>query len=249
MVEHFSLAAAVPSWIRFEHLARYEFAAGYVRSKVVVDAACGAGIGSGCFSRAGAERVEAFDLSAETIAQVRSRPDLPRTRFQEGDCTRLPLPDRFADVYVSLETIEHLERGELLPREAARILKPDGTFICSTPDRRVTNPGAGPDDRPRNRFHVREYTQEEFLRCLEPEFGRIEMFGQNPVGPRQMSFLSAAGARLPRFLAVRTGHVLKIPWLFGDRLELHRVQRASPGLAYGYWVAVCREPRQYSHPG
>ena len=57
-------------------------------------------------------------------------------------------------------------------------------LICSTPDRDVYNPGASPDSDPWNAFHVREYSQPEFVDLLGRHFERVELFGQNPKSPR-----------------------------------------------------------------
>ena len=52
--ERLSDRGFMPTWVRHEHLARYEFAAGYVAGKVVVDCACGDGTGSAQYAKAGA---------------------------------------------------------------------------------------------------------------------------------------------------------------------------------------------------
>ena len=46
----------------------------------------------------------------------------------------LPLADEYADVVVSVETIEHLENPRAFMRQLARVLKPGGMVIVSTPN-------------------------------------------------------------------------------------------------------------------
>ena len=165
--ERLQADAFVPSWVRHEHHARYAFASGYCGGKAVVDCACGDGAGSAVFAGAGAASVRAFDASEETIAGARARAEGSNVHFAVAPAGRLPLQDACADVYVCLETIEHVEDDKALLSEAARVLKPDGIFLCSTPNRIVTNPGMSAGDKPWNRFHVREYSRGEFAGLLD----------------------------------------------------------------------------------
>jgi SAM-dependent methyltransferase len=55
--------------------------------------------------------------------------------FVEADLNRqLPVADGSCDVAVSLEVIEHLENAYALVREMARVVKPGGYAILSTPN-------------------------------------------------------------------------------------------------------------------
>ncbi len=71
-----------------------------------------------------------------------------------------------AALVVSFETIEHLRDDRSFLEEMSRILAVDGTFICSTPNRRLFNPGGSLADPPYNPHHVREYDHEEFKELL-----------------------------------------------------------------------------------
>lgn len=50
------------------------------------------------------------------------------------DAGRAPLPDAFADVVVSVETIEHLENPRAFMRELVRLTKPGGQVVVTTPN-------------------------------------------------------------------------------------------------------------------
>jgi 2-polyprenyl-3-methyl-5-hydroxy-6-metoxy-1,4-benzoquinol methylase len=46
----------------------------------------------------------------------------------------LPLADEYADVVTSIETIEHLENPRAFMRQLARVVKPGGVVVVSTPN-------------------------------------------------------------------------------------------------------------------
>jgi ubiquinone/menaquinone biosynthesis C-methylase UbiE len=229
----------LPVWVRHEHLARYQFASRFVAGKVVVDCACGDGTGSRIFAEAGAAMVHAFDVSAQA-ADANGFHE--RVRFAVGDATRLPLPNSFADVYISLETIEHVNEDQAVLREVARVLRPDGIFICSTPNRVVYNPGKSLRSKPWNPFHIREYSQSEFSELLSKYFGQIEWFGQNPRSPTTTRLFEALGRVLPMHGAVRLNQVCKLPRFLYDKPEDHRVLAGNTPGIFEYVVAVCRLP-------
>jgi 2-polyprenyl-3-methyl-5-hydroxy-6-metoxy-1,4-benzoquinol methylase len=95
---------------------------------VVVDVGCGIG-----------RFLEyAGDLATGYIGvDVVRHPGLsPDAAFHRADLDRdpIPLPDATADIVVALETIEHLESPRAFCRELARVLKPGGWLILSTPN-------------------------------------------------------------------------------------------------------------------
>jgi ubiquinone/menaquinone biosynthesis C-methylase UbiE len=237
--ERLSPDARVPPWVWFEHLARYEFGSGFVKDKVVVDCACGSGIGSRAFAKAGAKSVAAFDVSAEEIELARARHTLPNLTFRHGSALALPIEAHSVDVYISFETIEHLADDLGFLKEVLRVLKPNGLFICSTPNRIVTNPGTSLTDAPWNRFHVREYSEEEFVARLRASFPQISLYGQNPKRAWLARAMERAGRVLPRHGAVRINQVMKLPQFVGDSAARHAVEDLKPGYSYEYLVAVC----------
>jgi len=77
----------------------------------------------------------------------------------------------------SFETIEHFDRQEEFVSEVRRILRSDGCFIVSTPDRDIYNPpGTAP-----NPFHVREFDRAEFLDLLHRHFRYVSLIRQRPM--------------------------------------------------------------------
>src|SRR6185503_1227303 len=100
----------------------------------------------------------------------------------------LPLPDDAVDVVVNFQVIEHLwDQGQFL-RECARVLRPGGELLISTPNRITFSPGR---DTPLNPFHTRELNAAELTELLvEAGFTVTTMTGVRH-GPR----LAALDAR------------------------------------------------------
>ncbi len=238
--ERLSPDVAVPRWVWLEHVARYEFGAQFVKGKAVLDCACGSGIGSETFARAGAATVAGFDVSEQEIERARRRNSSSNLSFHHGSALALPIPSSSVDVYISFETIEHLHEDRAYLQEARRVVKPDGIFICSTPNRSVTNPGTAISDKPWNRYHVREYSRGEFLGLLKEAFPRVQLYGQNPKSEWLARSIEGLGRLLPMHGAVRVNQVMKLPQLVADDLGRHAVRDMTPGYAYEYVVAVCQ---------
>ncbi len=234
----------LPVWVWHEHLARYRFAAAYVREGVVIDCACGDGSGAGTFAQPCGSIVYAVDISEATVQRAVHECRNDRVRFLVGDAVALPLRDDVCDVFISLETIEHVSKEHEFLREVTRTLKPDGLFICSTPNRLVMNPGKELSSRPCNPYHVREYSTAEFLELLGRYFGGIREFGQNRKAPLLVAVMEHLGRLLPGHLAVRINQVLKLPRLLYDRREHHDVVPSCEGAISEYSVAICRTPRK-----
>ncbi|HEX3995877.1 MAG TPA: methyltransferase domain-containing protein, partial [Acetobacteraceae bacterium] len=94
-----------------------------------------------------------------------------------ADARALPVGNASMDVVTSFETIEHFDRQEDFVAEVRRVLRPDGCFIVSTPDRDIyTPPGTTP-----NPFHVHEFDRVEFLDLLHRYFRYVSLIRQRPM--------------------------------------------------------------------
>ena len=153
------------------HLKRYEFALERCADRDVLDIACGVGYGSELLATE-ARSVHAGDISAETVDYARIRYGSSGVRFDVLDAVRLALPDTSFDVVVSFETIEHLEHPELALAEFARVLRPGGTLVVSTPHVARTDPS------PENQHHRVELSRTDLEALLRKSFVDIEIFGQ-----------------------------------------------------------------------
>ena len=73
------------------------------------------------------------------------------------------------DAVVSFQVIEHIEEDIACVREVARVLRPGGKFVVSTPN--------APMSLTRNPWHIREYNADEFRNLLECHFSKVEAYG------------------------------------------------------------------------
>jgi SAM-dependent methyltransferase len=77
--------------------------------------------------------------------------------------TELPLADASVDVVVNFQVIEHLWDQARFVSECARVLRPSGLLMVSTPNRITFSPGR---DTPLNPFHTRELDADELTQLL-----------------------------------------------------------------------------------
>ena len=75
-------------------------------------------------------KVVVVDYNAEMVAAGRARGGEPEIVWAVGDAQRLPLPDASANAYVIAFGIRNVTDIEGALREARRVLKPGGRFLC-----------------------------------------------------------------------------------------------------------------------
>ncbi|QKK01724.1 MAG: class I SAM-dependent methyltransferase [Pseudomonadota bacterium] len=209
--------------IAYEHWHRYAWAAGLVRGRRVLDAACGEGYGSQLLART-ARSVTGIDIDQATVEHARSRYGSERLGFDCGDCTRLPYDDDAFEVVVSFETLEHLEAQDDLLSEFRRVLRPDGFVLLSSPDRSIYSDERGYD----NPFHVRELYRDELEALLARHFSAYRLWGQ------KLMFVSALWAL--------DGHGPS-QWLVDDNGVV--AEAARPGWPPVYFLAVASAEERY----
>lgn len=217
------------------HLKRYDFAVPWCVDREVLDLACGVGYGSAHLGQV-ATRVLGVDRSAEAVEHARRSFAAPNVDFRRMDAQRLDLPDGSFDTVCSFETIEHLDDAEAYLGEVARVLRPGGAYLVSTPNAAETTRA------PANPFHTMEWSCADFERLLRGFFAGVELYGQVRVqteAHRLLQRLDVLGLRR-RFPALRRAARL-VGTAPTAELTLDDVVISREGLARATeLVAVCR---------
>lgn len=161
--------------LSIEHFQRYESIVELVKDKIVVDAACGEGYGSSILGNT-ARSVLGIDISPEAVTRAEQNYGTESVSFRVGSVENLPVEDNSVDVFVSFETIEHVDQNiqEKFVKEVARVLKKDGMFIVSSPNKEIYSDLFDYH----NEFHVHEMYKEEFSDLLHRNFKNVNLYNQ-----------------------------------------------------------------------
>ena len=237
------------------HRAAYRFVESFFAAGPVLDLGCGTGYG--------ADELAATGRSVVALDRARPEPRLRGSgaRFVLGDLERLPFAASRVDRVASFQVIEHFADPRLYLAEIARILRPDGTALFSTPNR-LESDGENP-------FHLREYTADELAGVLSLHFEQVEIRGIHAHGPaaryhaerlrqiRRVTRLDPMGLRrrLPRGLVDWAFARLSVRVRLGVRQsgameqvrdEDYRVETANGACVD--LLALCRSPRPAAQP-
>ncbi len=158
-------------WFR-RHEAAYVAIAPFCRGALVVDAGLGEGYGGALLHRLGARSVVGAELDPVVAAHAAAR--YRTVAVVRGDLQRLPLADGSVDVVVSSQVIEHLHDQAGFVGECARVLRPAGTLVITTPNRLTFSPGLA---TPVNPFHTRELSPDELSSLLAARFDVTRLLG------------------------------------------------------------------------
>lgn len=111
---------------------RYKFAADYVENKVVLEIACGTGIGLGLLAKK-AKKVVGVDIDEKNIRIAQNTyQNVLNIEVKKMDAHSIDYPDASIEVVLLYEAIYYLKEPLLFIREASRVLKKDGILLICT---------------------------------------------------------------------------------------------------------------------
>jgi SAM-dependent methyltransferase len=158
-------------WFR-RHEAAYVAIAPFCRGARILEAGLGEGYGGALLHRLGARSVVGVELDAPAAAHAAAR--YRSVAVLRADLQHLSFADESFDVVVSSQVIEHLADQHRFVAECARVLRPAGTLVVTTPNRLTFSPGLS---SPVNPFHTRELSPDELGSLLAPSFDVARMLG------------------------------------------------------------------------
>jgi SAM-dependent methyltransferase len=162
--------------LALEHYHRYCFASRLVQNKIVLDMACGEGYGSAFLSKY-ADAVVGIDGDSAAVDHAQKKySSIPNLRFETGRCEDSPADSHGFDMVVAFELLEHLDLGDQARflENVRRVLKQDGMFIVSSPDRNEYAEA----HQSRNEFHKHEMTLPELRQFLGGYFPHVHLCAQ-----------------------------------------------------------------------
>jgi SAM-dependent methyltransferase len=144
----------------------------YLRAAdVVLDVGLGLGYGLNILA-AKAEQLAGIDLDAAAVERgKRIFAGHPRVReILAYDGSRIPFADKSFDVVTCVEVLEHVPDYEAFLRELARVAR--RVVFLTTPNRQPEF--TRPDGKPKNYYHLREWSQAELDAILRSMHFRVE---------------------------------------------------------------------------
>ncbi|ASR37570.1 SAM-dependent methyltransferase [Prauserella marina] len=155
-------------WYR-RHEAAYRRLLGLCTGAVVLEAGCGEGYGAELIAETAAH-VVALDYDEQAMAHVAGR--YPGVTPVLGNVACLPLASGGVDVVANFQVIEHLWDQAAFLAECARVLRPGGRLLVTTPNRLTFTPDS---DSPLNPFHTRELAPSELDSLLREAGFTVEL--------------------------------------------------------------------------
>lgn len=176
----------------YEHIHRYLLAQQYVEGLKILDLASGEGYGSWLLSQSAA-LVIGVDISEECIHHAIKMYENNNLSYLIGSIINIPIEEReIFDVIVCFEALEHIVEHEELLKEVKRLLKPDGLFIVSTPNKPVYSENG----MRQNPYHLKELDFPDFENLLKKDFQNVLFYGQKSYASSKIYPINHSGNQI-----------------------------------------------------
>lgn len=156
--------------------------------------------------------------------------ELPdNVEFLQSVVPPLPFAAESFDCVITFQVIEHIRRDLDFVAEAARVLRPGGLLVLTTPN--------APMSLTRNPWHVREYTADQLRNLLGSRFAEVEIlgvFGNDKVTAYYENNRRSV-ERIARFDVLDLQHrlprwMLRLPYDLLNRINRRRLLEQDRGL-------------------
>lgn len=177
-------------------LARYQAIVQAVQKRLTLSRARGLDVGCGDgalyerFRRLGATMV---GIDYDSTGLRAALDIMTGPLLAAASANALPFPSDIFDFAVMSELIEHLHVPQPCLEETARVLKPRGVLVVTTPHR-------NPSGRLHSTEHVQEFDGQELEKLLKPRFQNVAVLGLHPLPLSRRYVSRSAGARPLRWL-------------------------------------------------
>lgn len=185
------------------HRARYELALAHARGKRVLDLGSGEGYGAALLAPVASE-VIGVDYSPVAVEHAGRSYSAPGLSFKVADATVLPSDLGTFELITAFELIEHLEDDLPFLTGIARLLRPTGLVMLSTPNALIETLVQGLGHSDRYEYHVNSLTPRSLRRRLRRFFGDVTLCGQSVRGNRFHTLIKAADVFNVRHRLVRS---------------------------------------------
>jgi ubiquinone/menaquinone biosynthesis C-methylase UbiE len=157
-----------------KHLYAYTFLGKYKnKNHLALEIGFGTGYGTK-FSSSFFSKIIGLEVDPEPISYAQKKYPESNIEYKQYNGSILPFPDNFFDIVYSFQVIEHVTSDSDFLSEARRVLKTGGILVITTPNR---NYRLKPGEKPKNKFHLREYSPDDLKNIGEKFFQSYSLLG------------------------------------------------------------------------